>query len=208
MGHQIQIRYRNGSEDYLDTDLFTDAQPFRSKSVMSDVAVGWNDLSDGLWVRITCVTPLGQDSPDGDAVDCGLGESYRYQAIDRQDLEELEWVKHNGQTVLFRHGGEIVNGVKLLTLASSYLSDDRLEDIRPIIADVWPILRKEMELGLNGEAAATGEDDLYARAAERMGVPVFVLKETIALYEALDEGDGDGGGYALGGWEAEEGEVG
>lgn len=197
MGHQFNIRFKDARDEYIDTDLFTDTQPFPTTSLLSSFVVRYDDLSDGLWVHITYVTPAGVEAQDGegDVSECAQGERYRYQVVDKQDIEGLDWVKHNRKMVIFDHGGELVNGVKLQTVAGAYFSDDRLEDVRPVIADLFAIMKKEMELELNGEAAPVDEEEVFARAAARMGIPVGVLKDTVALYEALDAGDGPLGAF-------------
>lgn len=184
---EFQIRYKSGRDSWWSTSEFTSAQ-FKSPSLITSFDIFYDDLRDGLWIEINYAAPLDEVAEESESIVCALGETYRWQLVDEQDLNELVWVKQQVdskmRTMIFKYEGEIINAVKIHTLADEYLTDAQIDNIRPLIADLYAVLSAEARIKAPED---TTEDVLLDTLSERMGIPVGVLKDTVELYDSLNE---------------------
>lgn len=111
---RVEVAYE-GRIEVFDTDRFTEAQPFSGRSMLADFTLECEDgEKSGLWLTAHCYAANEGYRTDGEEVPEAWRErGWRFQLASPKEAGELESVAMDGETVLARMFGELVDVMKL-----------------------------------------------------------------------------------------------
>ena len=101
--------YYEGRIDVFDTDRFTEAQPFRGKSMLADFELRYSDIEeDGLWLHAHCYAANdAYREEDGEIPEARREMGWRFQLAGPREAAGIRSVVMDGATVLMRIGGTL-----------------------------------------------------------------------------------------------------
>lgn len=170
---RIEIAY-GGSIEVFDTDRFTEAQPFSGKSMLADFVLDYKDVEKrGLWLCCHCYAANDAYRADGDDVpEARREKGWRFQLATPKEAAAIESVSLDGEAVLARLFGELVDATKIdrgstllsglggslasrITRLSEYLSnaDDSLAASPVLMADAIGVSPEVLERSIEAEEA-------------------------------------------------------
>ena len=111
---RVEIAYERRVEVF-DTDRFTEAQPFSGRSMLADFTLEYEAAEkNGLWLTAHCYAANEGYRTDGEQVpEARREKGWRFQLASPKEAGELESVTMDGETVLARMFGELVDVMKL-----------------------------------------------------------------------------------------------
>ena len=103
--------YYEGRIDVFDTDRFTEAQPFRGKSMLADFELRYSDIEeDGLWLHAHCYAANdAYRTDDGEIPEARREMGWRFQLAGPGEAAGIRSVVMDGATVLMRIGGTLAD---------------------------------------------------------------------------------------------------
>lgn len=124
---KIHIRYGNNRLDIFDTDSFTKSEPFDGTSMLTNFEVRMDTLGNtGLWLMVHHYDASESYSKDVASTETPVARrkrGWRFLLAEASELEEIESVAIDGQPILMRIAGELVDMVRFEQMCSLWLSD-------------------------------------------------------------------------------------
>lgn len=174
--------YYEGHIDVFDTDRFTEAHPFRGKSMLADFELHYSDIEDsGLWLHAHCYAANdAYRADDGEIPEARREMGWRFQLAGPSEAAGIRSVVMDGATVLMRIGGTLADMPRLEALSElcvglggpvlgricqvrEYLAnaDDALASSDALMAKELGISAETLEYAMESEAAQAQapEDD-------------------------------------------------
>ena len=169
---RVEIAYERRVEVF-DTDRFTEAQPFSGRSMLADFTLEYEAAEkNGLWLTAHCYAANEGYRTDGEQVpEARREKGWRFQLASPKEAGELESVTMDGETVLARMFGELVDVMKLdrasalfagpggsdasrLARLNDYLSnaDERLAASSALMAEAIGVAPDVLECAIAAEA--------------------------------------------------------
>lgn len=107
--------YYEGRIDVFDTDRFTEAQPFRGKSMLADFELRYSDIEEnGLWLHAHCYAANDTyRKDDGEIPEARREMGWRFQLAGPGEAAGIRSVVMDGATVLMRIGGTLADMPRL-----------------------------------------------------------------------------------------------
>ncbi len=101
--------YYEGRIDVFDTDRFTEAQPFRSKSMLADFELHYGEIEEsGLWLHAHCYAANDANSADdGEIPEARRKMGWRFQLADPGEAAGIRSIVMDGAAVLMQIGGTL-----------------------------------------------------------------------------------------------------
>ena len=111
---RVEVAYE-GRVEVFDTDRFTEAQPFSGRSMLADFTLEYEAAEkNGLWLTAHCYAANEGYRTDGEEVpEARREKGWKFQLASPKEAGELESVAMDGETVLARMFGELVDVMKL-----------------------------------------------------------------------------------------------
>ena len=118
---RVEVAYE-GCVEVFDTDRFTEAQPFSGRSMLADFTLEYEDAEkNGLWLTAHCYAANEGYRTDGEEVpEARREKGWRFQLASPKEAGELESVAMDGETVLVRLFGELVDVANVDRLCALY----------------------------------------------------------------------------------------
>ena len=103
--------YYEGRIEVFDTDRFTEAQPFRGKSMLADFELHYGGIEeDGLWLHAHCYAANdAYRADDGEIPEARREMGWRFQLAGPGEAAGIRSVVMDGATVLMRIGGTLAD---------------------------------------------------------------------------------------------------
>ena len=103
--------YYEGRIEVFDTDRFTEAQPFRGKSMLADFELRYGGIEEeGLWLHAHCYAANdAYRSDDGEIPEAKREMGWRSQLAGPGEASGIRSVVMDGATVLTRIGGTLAD---------------------------------------------------------------------------------------------------
>ena len=170
---RVEVAYE-GRVEVFDTDRFTEAQPFSGRSMLADFTLEYEAAEkNGLWLTAHCYAANEGYRTDGEEVpEARREKGWRFQLASPKEAGELESVAMDGETVLARMFGELVDVMKLdrasalfagpggsvasrIARLNDYLSnaDERLAASSVLMAEAIGVAPDVLECAIAAEAA-------------------------------------------------------
>lgn len=170
---RVEVAYP-GRIEVFDTDRFTEAQPFTGKSMLADLTLDYEDAEkDGIWLTAHCYAANESYREEGEGVpEARREKGWRFQLATPKETAAIESVAMDGETVLARMFGELVDVMKLdrasalfagpggpvasrIARLNDYLSnaDERLAASSVLMAEAIGVAPDVLEYAIAAEAA-------------------------------------------------------
>lgn len=123
---KVQVKYRNGRLDVFDTDSYTPAQPFGDGCMLANYEVRFEDMEHGLWLQAhfyEADTSFKEGLDDGVVPVGRRSMGWRFLLAEPGELEDVEQVLVDGDRMLVRMGGGLVDVMRLDCASALLLSD-------------------------------------------------------------------------------------
>jgi hypothetical protein len=168
--------YYEGRIEVFDTDRFTEAQPFRGKSMLADFELHYSAIEeDGLWLHAHCYAANAYGADDGEIPEAKREMGWKFQLAGPGEAAGIRSVVMDGATVLMRIGGSLADMPRLdavselcIGLGGPILG--RICRAREYLANAYVVLASSdalmaKELGISAEALE------YAMESEAVQAP-------------------------------------
>lgn len=123
---KVQIRYANNRLDIFDTDAFTKAEPFDGASMLTNFEVRIDSLGNtGLWLTAhfyDASEAYAKTAAEGETPVARRKRGWRFLLAESGELSSIESVGIDGQTILLRIAGELVDMIRFEQMCELWLS--------------------------------------------------------------------------------------
>lgn len=123
---KIQIRYSNNRLDIFDTDTFTKAEPFDGASMLTNFELRVDQVGrTGLWLTAhyyDASQQYSQQAEDGETPAAHRKRGWRFLLAESGELAAIESVSIDGNTVMLRIAGELVDMIRFEQMCELWLS--------------------------------------------------------------------------------------
>lgn len=123
---KVRIRYDNDRLDIFDTDSFTKSEPFDGTSMLTNFELRMDLFGDtGLWLmvhRYDASEAYAKDVPSTETPVARRKRGWRFLLAEAAELDAIECVSIDGDAVLMRIAGELVDMVRFEQMCSLWLT--------------------------------------------------------------------------------------
>ncbi len=134
---RIEMAYRNGRIDVFDTMPFTAPNPLGKENALTNFEVRFDELGKtGLWLaahHYDADPSYAEDCSDGETPVARRRRGWRFLLAEASEVAELESVSVDGEVVLARILGEMVDAAQLKRSASLWLGSSGLSIAETIV---------------------------------------------------------------------------
>ena len=134
---KIEMAYRNGRIDVFDTMSFTAPSPLGKENALTNFELRFDELGKtGLWLaahHYDADPSYAEDCPDGETPVARRRRGWRFLLAEASEVDELESVTMDGEVVLARILGEMVDTAQLKRSVSLWLGSSGLSVAETVI---------------------------------------------------------------------------